>query len=73
MVVVNGLYASSNGEGGITRIETTRIPTANKLQLELTGSQGDVMKESMMVAKSLGKLHDDPQPKEWNDNYDAVK
>jgi len=28
---------------------------------------------SMMVAKSLGKLHDDPQPKEWNDNYDAVK
>ncbi|MEO1032115.1 MAG: dicarboxylate/amino acid:cation symporter [Bacteroidota bacterium] len=28
---------------------------------------------SMMVAKSLGKLHDDPKPKEWDDNYDAVK
>ncbi|WP_299521789.1 dicarboxylate/amino acid:cation symporter [Winogradskyella sp.] len=28
---------------------------------------------SMMVAKSLGKLHDDPKPKEWNDNYEAVK
>ncbi|WP_431157795.1 dicarboxylate/amino acid:cation symporter [Winogradskyella poriferorum] len=28
---------------------------------------------SMMVAKSLGKLHDNPKPKEWNDNYDAVK
>ena len=27
---------------------------------------------SMVVAKSLGKLHD-PQPKEWDDNYDAVK
>jgi len=28
---------------------------------------------SMMVAKSLGKLHDNPQPKEWDDNYEAVK
>mgnify|MGYP000406864604 FL=1 len=27
---------------------------------------------SMLVAKSLGKLHD-PKPKEWDDNYDAVK
>jgi Na+/H+-dicarboxylate symporter len=27
---------------------------------------------SMIVAKSLGKLHD-PQPKEWDDNYDKVK
>ncbi|WP_299123142.1 dicarboxylate/amino acid:cation symporter [uncultured Winogradskyella sp.] len=28
---------------------------------------------SMIVAKSLGKLHDDPKPKEWDDNYEAVK
>lgn len=28
---------------------------------------------AMMVAKSLGKLHDNPQPKEWDDNYEAVK
>ena len=28
---------------------------------------------SMMVAKSLDKLHDDPKPKEWDDNYEAVK
>ena len=27
---------------------------------------------SMIVAKSLGKLHD-PQPKEWDDNYENVK
>ncbi len=27
---------------------------------------------SMIIAKSLGKLHD-PKPKEWDDNYDAVK
>ncbi|MFK7833747.1 MAG: dicarboxylate/amino acid:cation symporter [Winogradskyella sp.] len=28
---------------------------------------------SMIVAKSLGKLHDHPKAKEWDDNYDAVK
>lgn len=28
---------------------------------------------SMLVAKSLGKLHDHPKPKEWDDNYEAVK
>ncbi|WP_040281985.1 dicarboxylate/amino acid:cation symporter [Psychroserpens damuponensis] len=27
---------------------------------------------SMIVAKSVGKLHD-PKPKDWDDNYDAVK
>ncbi|WP_405604835.1 dicarboxylate/amino acid:cation symporter [Polaribacter sp. Asnod1-A03] len=27
---------------------------------------------SVLVAKSLGKLHD-PKPKEWDDNYEAVK
>ncbi len=26
-----------------------------------------------LVAKSVGKLHDNPQPKEWDDNYDEVK
>lgn len=28
---------------------------------------------SMMVAKSLDKLHDNPKPKEWDDNYGEVK
>ena len=28
---------------------------------------------SMMVAKSLGKLKDNPVPKNWDDNYDKVK
>lgn len=26
-----------------------------------------------IVAKSVGKLHDEPKPKNWDDNYDAVK
>ena len=28
---------------------------------------------SMLVAKSLGKLHDNPKAKDWDDNYDKVK
>lgn len=28
---------------------------------------------SMIVAKSVGKLHDNPVPKNWDDNYDEVK
>ena len=50
---VNGLYASDNGEGGVTQIETTRVPSESALSLTLTGSQGNVMKESMSVAKSV--------------------
>jgi ATP-dependent Lon protease len=50
---VNGLYASDNGEGGVTQIETTRVPSESALSLTLTGSQGKVMKESMSVAKSV--------------------
>ena len=28
---------------------------------------------SMIIAKSLGKLHDNPKEKNWDDNYDKVK
>ena len=51
--VINGLYASSNGLGGITMIEVFKKHSSNFLSLELTGNQGDVMKESMSVAKTL--------------------
>ena len=51
--LVNGLYATSAGLGGITVIETFEIPSDNKFSLELTGQQGDVMKESMKVARTV--------------------
>ena len=51
--VVNGLYATTTGTGGLTLIEVLRIPSDKKLELELTGSQGDIMKESMRCAKTL--------------------
>lgn len=51
--MVNGLYATQNGMGGITLIETYKILSSSVLELELTGQQGDVMKESMKVAKTV--------------------
>ena len=51
--LVNGLYATSAGTGGITIIEVMRTPSDTKLSLELTGKQGDVMKESMRCAKTI--------------------
>ena len=51
--LVNGLYATSTGLGGITLIQTTRSLSKEMLHLELTGQQGDVMKESMCVSKTV--------------------
>ena len=51
--IVNGLWANALGRGGITPIETMFFPSTTFFDLKLTGLQGDVMKESMNVAKSL--------------------
>jgi hypothetical protein len=51
--VINGLWASQYGKGGIIPIQTMFFPSSTFLELKLTGLQGDVMKESMNVAKSL--------------------
>jgi ATP-dependent Lon protease len=51
--VINGMYASTVGVGGITCIECFRIPNSNPFALELTGNQGKVMKESMSVSKTV--------------------
>lgn len=50
---INGLWANAMGRGGIIPIETSFYPSTNNLELKLTGMQGDVMKESMTVAKTL--------------------
>lgn len=51
--VINGLWANALGRGGIIPIQAVYFPTSTFLDLRLTGMQGDVMKESMNVAKSL--------------------
>ena len=50
---INGLWANSQGQGGIITIECCYILSSTLFELKLTGSQGDVMKESMTVAKNL--------------------
>jgi ATP-dependent Lon protease len=51
--VINGLWANNLGKGGIIKIESFFFPSVNFLELKLTGMQGDVMKESMNIAKTL--------------------
>jgi len=51
--IINGLWANAVGMGGIIQIECKYFPTKTPLELKLTGMQGDVMKESMNVAKTL--------------------
>jgi endopeptidase La len=51
--LVNGLFATAAGIGGITIIETYKFVSSTHLEFKLTGMQGDVMKESMNVAKTL--------------------
>jgi ATP-dependent Lon protease len=51
--LVNGLYATTSGIGGITVIQAMKYPSDKKLELNLTGKQGDVMKESVNYALKI--------------------
>ena len=51
--IINGLWANAMGQGGIIPIECKYFPSSTFLDFKLTGMQGDVMKESMNVAKTL--------------------
>ena len=51
--VTTGLWANSLGRGGVLAIECTYSLAPHPLDFKLTGMQGDVMKESMNVAKTL--------------------
>jgi ATP-dependent Lon protease len=48
--LVNGLYATTSGLGGLTIIQLTRFPSDKMLDLQLTGKAGDVMKESVQYS-----------------------
>ena len=53
MGIINGLWANAYGNSGILHIESKLFSTNTLLELKLTGMQGDIMKESMNVAKTL--------------------
>lgn len=52
---VNGMYATAIGIGGITLIQTEKREITEKkdLHIDITGSLGDVMKESIHCAKTV--------------------
>ena len=52
---INGLFATATGIGGITMIESKKYLCSTRFTLKLTGMQGDVMKESMEVARTLSE------------------
>jgi ATP-dependent Lon protease len=51
--IINGLWANALGMGGIIPIQAKWRPSDKAMSLHLTGTQGDVMKESMSVALTL--------------------
>jgi len=72
--VINGLWANALGRGGIIPIQAMYFPTTTFLDLKLTGMQGDVMKESMNVAKSLAwSLLDDDRRAELIARFEKTK
>ena len=72
--IINGLWANSMARGGIIPIQTLFFPSSTFLELKLTGLQGDVMKESMNVAKSLAwKLTSDEIKKKWLKKFEETK
>ena len=51
--LVNGLFATSIGLGGITFIQAIKFPSDKMFELNLTGSIGDIMKESVEYSLKL--------------------
>ena len=48
--VINALWANELSQGGVLPLQVSFIPSAEFLSLTLTGSLGDVMKESIRVS-----------------------
>ena len=61
--IINGLWANCYGGGGILTIEAFFYLSDTLFNLNLTGLPGNVMKESMQIAKTLA----------WNMTDDSIK
>ena len=72
--IINGLWANLLGMGGIIPVQTSFFPSSIFLDLKLTGLQGDVMKESMSVAKTIAwSLTDDTIKQELLTYFELTK
>ena len=73
--VVNGLYATNYGSGGIVPILCYPTKNSNlKFTIEITGKQGKVMKESVSFAWTIAKncVNSDIVKKFYNDNKGGI-
>ena len=71
---INGMWANALGKGGIIPIEARFYPANSFFELKLTGMQGDVMKESMTVAKTLAwSLTPEDRQKELVEIFEKTK
>ena len=72
--VINGLWANGVGQGGLLPIEARFLPSTTFLDLKLTGMQGDVMKESMNVSRTLAwQLLDDDRKTKLLESFEKTK
>jgi len=72
--IISGLWANSVGQGGLLPIEARFLPSTTFLDLKLTGMQGDVMKESMNVARTLAwQLLADDRKSELLSSFEKTK
>lgn len=72
--VMSGLWANGIGQGGLLPIEARFLPSTTFLDLKLTGMQGDVMKESMNVARTLAwNLLDNPTKASLLESFEKTK
>ena len=58
---IMGLWANAAGQGGVLPIEAVTIPSEKPMEIKLTGSLGDVIKESMHVARTLALQRASPR------------
>jgi ATP-dependent Lon protease len=51
--LVNGLYATTAGIGGLTSIQVMKYPSNTMMEIHTTGCMGDTMKESVQYALKI--------------------
>jgi ATP-dependent Lon protease len=70
--LINGMYATSLGIGGILPIHAKYFPSNQFLDLKLTGLQQDVMRESMHVALTVAwNLTNTNKQADLREKYDS--
>jgi endopeptidase La len=71
--IINGLYATKGGDGGITPIQVflNTEQSCNNYEIKLTGKQGDMMKESVYCSLTTAIEYLKENHKKYNiDNLD---